>query len=297
MNYFAFSFSGELTGWPALLVIGLLFYIFIYLPIKFVFSLLAKIKQKNDRLRNLKQRTIVAEYETPTGLTPAEIGFLHDSKLNIAEVYATIIYLHKQGLIMLVETGGRQIIESTRPAPPTLKPFEKYVLAYASQHTQEAVTIGLLKRAKLEGDLVINKQLQDAGYLLTRREQIKRSLFRLGLIWLSLIILTTVLTRPNTSEGIQALIFFMVFLAPVYFVTSVFLYFTIQKIAGEPWLLSPEIKNIWPDIEGYSQYIKQVELDNLQFESQEMQGQIRNKSLPYAIALGYNTGWLDKVKN
>jgi hypothetical protein len=55
--------------------------------------------------------------------------------------------------------------------------------------------------------------------------------------------------------------------------------------------MTKKFKQIWPEIEGYRDYIRQVEVDELKFESEELKTSSKNKALPYAIALELNTEW------
>lgn len=292
MRYFA----AEVTGVPAFLIMLGLAYLLIYLPIKLTVTLIAYVKQKNDRLRRLQQRTVIAEYEPPHNLAPAEMGFMYDAKLSSAEVFGTMVSLEHKGLVVISENEKGLQITGAKPVLPDLKEFEKLILQHCTNHLGQNIDHRMLKSIRIKADLVIKKQLQVQGYLATTTEQIKKSFLRLGLIMLGLIALTALITHPSTASGISTLIFFTIFLLPVYFVMSIFLYFVIQKVAGEPWLGTPKLKQVWPDIEGFRLFIQQVELDNLQFDSENTKGIIKNKTLPFAIALGFNTGWLDKIK-
>jgi hypothetical protein len=73
------------------------------------------------------------------------------------------------------------------------------------------------------------------------------------------------------------------------------LYRAYQKIAGEPWLGTKKLKQVWSEIEGYRHFIEVVEADKLEFDSENTKGIVKNKTLPYAIALGFNTGWTKKI--
>lgn len=292
MDYFAV----ELTGLPAFLIIVAVLYIFIYLPLKLVISVIAKGKQKTDHVRLLRQKTVIAEYSAPADLTPSELGFLYDSKLSTAEVYATIIALQQQGLVVLEETDSGLIIGETRQAPLSLKEADKYVLGILGENRAQALTKRLLEKMLSAVQLIIKRQLYEQGYLVSPIEQIKRSFIRLGLIACSLMALTIFgLFRHSLSDPTGP-IFFAIFFSPFYFFISIFLYLKFKKIAGEPWLGSPKLKTIWPEIEGYHQYISLVEIDNLKFDSEDTKQAIKDKNLPYAIAFDFNTGWLDKLK-
>lgn len=291
MNHFA----TDLNGLPALVVIIVVLYLFLYVPIKLVVTIIAHIKQKNDRLRLLEQKTVVAEYQPPAELTPAEIGFLYDAKLALPEVYATVIYLEQLGLIELSSEQGKYRIQTVNPDATGLREFETYILWFLDQHSGEVITKRMLRHVRWKADLIIKRQLQAFGYLASTAEQTRRSLIRIGIILGLLFGLTIIAVHPHSSNGFIALLFIFVIGTPLYFIAAVFLYIRVQKISGEPWLGTPKLKEIWSDIEGYRQFIELVELDNLQFDSESTKGTIQNKTLPYAIALGFQTGWQEKL--
>ena len=92
------------------------------------------------------------------------------------------------------------------------------------------------------------------------------------------------------------MIFMLIISSPGYFMLSLFIYMKYIKIAGESWLGSVKLKQVWPEIEGYRYYIEVVDADQLKFESENTKGLAKNKALPYAVALGINTNWLKTVK-
>lgn len=295
MNYLAL----ELTGTPAflfiLLIVTIVAYVLLYIPMKLIISAVAHGRKRTEKYQLLKQRTVIAEYDPPAGLTPAEMGFLYDTQLSIAEVYATVIYLEHQGLIKLADNKGKLEIISTQPATAELQAFEAYVLQALSERVGQTISKRMLRRIRRWGDQTIKVQLRQKDLIVSASEQLKRSLLRLGYIWVSMVLFTALVFHPHTWPSFMGFMFAMVFFFPLYAIIAAFLYMRFQRIAGEPWLATPKLKEIWSDVEGYYQFIKLVELDNLQFDSKTTNGVVKNKVLPYAIALGFDTGWSKKV--
>ncbi len=292
-------FAFEISGIPALLLVIIIvavpLYLFLYLPFKLVMIVVAHASQKAERLRRLQQQTIVAEYDPPGGLTPAEIGFLFDSKLSLAEIFGTVAYLEQQGLILITEQPDGLLITAGKTVPSNLKKFERYVLDTINEQSGRPLTLKLMKKMRPLAEQVLKKQLQEQGYLLAITEQMKRSFDRLLIIVILLVLLFPVATfQVHTLEGITLTGLFFFFAWPLYFIFAFRLYATYKKIAGEPWLGTPKLKEIWSDIEGYRHFIEVVEADNLKFDTETTKGIIKDKTLPYAIALGFNTGWRQK---
>jgi hypothetical protein len=308
-----FLFAFEISGLPALLLILLIIYIFIYLPLKFAMILISRAKQKAGKLHALHHNTIIAEYDPPSGLAPAELGFLYDTKIEPDELYATVVSLQQKDLVNINELNGQFVIGATQPPTAALKDFEKFTLNFLSRHQGQVITRNLLgklnpklKFVKAGEDFnpqelitinaIIKKGLETDGYLVSASEQIKKSLLRMGIIGLGLYILTFLIFRPHTLANIEAFLFFMALAWPVYFFVAIGLYIGSAKVAGQPWLGTPKLKQIWPEIEGYREFIKQVELDTIKYDSDDKKGLIKNKTAPYAIPLGFNTGWQNKIK-
>lgn len=102
---------------------------------------------------------------------------------------------------------------------------------------------------------------------------------------------TFIFSFPKTWGEVGGILLFLILFAPVYIVITIFLYIKFRKIDGADWLGTPKLKAIWPDIEGYRQFIKLVELDRLRYDTEQTEHKIKNSALPYAVALGFNTGW------
>jgi hypothetical protein len=313
-------FALELTGLPALLVFLILLYVFIYMPLKIIVKIFAHAKVKTDRLQKLNSNVVVAEYDPPEGLTPAELGFLFDNKLGIGEVYATILTLEAQGLVTLVEEGGKLNIQQVQPASKDLRDFDKAVLnilankdnsisvgaltiegapeLLRSNNKVKAINKKLLKNITRSAELALRKELQTQGYLKSTKDQINSLLRRLVPLMMALIFLTVYTSHPKSiNAAAEITILLLIVFSPAYFLVAVFLLSAFQKVAGDPWSGTQKLKQVWPEIEGYREYIKVVEAGELQFESENAKQVIKNKNLPYAIALGFNTGWLEKVEN
>jgi hypothetical protein len=311
----------DITGIPALLIILLLFYLFVYTPIKLVVKVIAHGSKKAERIRLLQQQTVIAEYDSPAGLTPAEIGFLFDTKINITEIFATIVSLQQRGLVTIEDEDKLKVIE-VKNAPNDIKPFDKYVLNALKNGTKvnkkinigEAITMDkaftiesrndgdkiinkrFLKNVRWGSELILRQELQSQGYIKTTKEQVRSVGVRLGFIMVVIVwVLPLWAFHPKNFADALALMAFFTFFAPFFLIVAIFLLLNYQKIAGEPWLGTPKLKEIWPDIEGYRQFIEQVEADRLKFESENTKGTVKNKTLPYAIALGFNTGWKKKI--
>jgi hypothetical protein len=84
-------------GFPAVVFLFLV----LGIPI-FIVALMAASSSRFKRRKNqLSQQSIKAEYDPPENLSPAEIGYLFDSRFGRAELVSTLLDLEQKGLIEL----------------------------------------------------------------------------------------------------------------------------------------------------------------------------------------------------
>lgn len=143
--------SFNLSGFPALILLSVLCYIFVYLPLKMITVLIAHAKQKADQRQQLQQQTIIAEYNPPEGFTPAELGYMYDTKLNAAEVFATITALEQQGFIETHKAKRSLILSNVKPSTANLNDFDAWLLSFLMPHAGKPITKRLLNKISLEG--------------------------------------------------------------------------------------------------------------------------------------------------
>jgi hypothetical protein len=318
-----YVFALEISGVPFVLLLLLFLYVFFYTPIKLIVKLIAHAKAKADRLHKLSGNVVIAEYDPPNKFTPAEIGYLFDNKIGVQEVFATILDLSNRGLISIDDSQAKLTIHGVQAIPNNLTEFEKGVLEsikndyrnedgnfnigpvtvvgspkfVESRFKNQIKTIDkwMLRRILMQYNFVLREELRKQGYLKPLKEQIKAVLIRFMPLMFALMFLTIYLFHPKTIVKAADILLFLLFFAPFYFIFTFFLLETYQKIAGDPWAGTDKLKQLWPEIEGYREFIKQVDQDNLNFESENTKGVIKNKVLPYAIALGIDTSWKNKL--
>lgn len=292
---YTYALSLELHGLPALLagllVLFVFFYVFIFVPLKIITSLVAHGKKKADRIIALQQTVIKAAYEPPAGFSAAEIGFLYDKKISIEETFASIIQLEQAGIVVLERKNGHLLLSHVDLAVPIAKQHLNELRKHIIPMQASNITMLKLKSLAWRQTVSVRNGLIEAGYFQTFWQQVKQSLVRIGIVHTLLLLLTLAIFRPNTLAA--GLVFFSVtfILSPLYFLTSVLLVNKYTKIAGETWLGTPRLKQLWPEIEGYKLYIQLVEEDNLKFDTEHTKTVVKNKAHAYAIALGFNTGW------
>ena len=248
-----------------------------------------------DRLRK-RAMTVVAQYEAPDGLTPAQIGLLSDNKAALQELSATILDLAVRGYIKITLVRPKSWYRKANYRFDQLKPFDDLkdyekklitVFFYSMQPTvtMDDVTTHMSGSSSAAIQIqLINKQigqgLKDAGYYNYTpsgqgTEILAHSISSIGLV--SYVGFITV------SSHAVPLFAFLILLA--------FFAFQVWTIVRRPKLTDTGLEE-WAKVEGFKLYLKVAESDRLNFSDAPVKTPERfNALLPYAVALGVEKEW------
>lgn len=102
--------------------------------------------------------------------------------------------------------------------------------------------------------------------------------------------------KTDFIAGMVFALLIFVFFFPLFMCLALVAGTIYNNIVGQPGLWTEKLKTPWPQIEGFREYVRQVDLDEIQFESSKLKMVSKNKNLPYAIALGLNTEWESRFK-
>lgn len=287
-----------LTGIPAFVVIVIL----LYGPIILVTILVSRALRRIQLAKQIRRKVIVAEYQPPLGLSPAELGYLYDTKVRNQELVATLLDLQQREVISIRQKNDYPFATPNKNSDTKLKPHEQYLVNALGKGSTLHRVFFLRHRTFFEATLY--EQLVTAGYL-------ESSLFsgaKNWILWLNLLgvfifpgsLCIAALFKPDLGilgllstffGGVFIMLVFGLLGAPIYTIFSGITLAIYTRIAGKSWLRTRKLKDEWRAIEGYRQYVHMVELDNLQFESSTLKGMSKNSTLPYAIALGFSVSW------
>ena len=114
------------TGFSAIIAL----FIFLAIPLTFVTLVIGRTSRFTHRKKQLIQNVIIAEYDPPANLTPAEIGYLFDSRIDKTEVIATLVGLEQRSLVNLTynKFDGLHVEKSVAQLPNDLRQHELYLL-------------------------------------------------------------------------------------------------------------------------------------------------------------------------
>lgn len=233
-------------------------------------------------------KTIIAEYEIPAGLSPIETGMIMKSGgFNNTFITAEIISLATKGLITIKEIESKvlfftnkdhELTKNYNPeADKTLNEAQHEIVEGIFKDGQ-TVKLSSLKNSFYKNIPAIKKAttkiLKDKGYLETTG-------FYMGNILKGLGALLVILSVPLGSSSF--------FLTISLFVTAVIM-IVFSFIMPKRTLAGTEMN--WK-INGFKLFMETVDKDRAEFYEKE---NIFEKCLPYAILFGMTKIWINKIK-
>lgn len=326
------SYSGHFEGTAAyviLLIIAAVLCLLFSLLILPALLLAAIARRRAERIRNERVTTIITQYEPPCGLSPAEVGLLYDMRCQRTEVMATLFDLEQRGIVKLIDSSTVEIINQA--AYDSLAEYEKIAIRIAKGETSALDTprtfpftltdatsgttyrfdLPLPQRQSLRAfsqavqQSIIAKGIPMRNFMLAF---LKRAIIVTLVIGL-LPLLTVAMSGESNGVSYNAwsgqafvgaftlTIAMGLLLGPAYLASSLFFTWLWTKIAGRYWINTRAARALWPELEGYRLYLKQVDLDNIQFESTDRSGTPVTKTLPYAMVFGLDTRWQARLED
>lgn len=229
-----------------------------------------------------KRETIIAEYEPPDGLSPAEVGTIYDNKADTKDITATLIDLAIKGYLKIKQTGeGRKDYT-----------FIKLKEVGDLKNDYEVDLVNSIFGSKTETKL---NDLKNTFY--TDLNRIKRNIYN------------TVTNKkyyaknPNRAKfGCLFIFSLLMFMAsiPLGFVTLNFylgislLISSIIMFVFSMFMSKRTIKGVrtLEKILGFKEFLTVTEKERLKFHNPpDMVPELFEKFLPYAMALGVETEW------
>lgn len=268
---------------------------------------------KAARHRNQKDALVVAQYDPPNNLSAAEIAYLYDRTFGEQELLASLFSLEQRGKLRLekvksTDTANFTVASRSKGTEKDLSSFDQeLILLINIIEKKDWLSIKRDSSIWENGfEIYLERDLQAKGLILLPDDLHRQKVITLfvgvflafcgtfGSFWIAGESLGIGSQDQFEVLGGQIHTFVLLVLmaietallyAALRFATAMFCRGsnTVQGTA----LLS----KLWPEIEGYRQYVKQVELDNVVFENENSQQTAMQTVLPYAIALNLTTSW------
>lgn len=325
------TYEGTFEGWAAygiILAVGVVLCVLIGLLVLPALLVAGVARRQAERVRNKRVATVITQYDPPRGLSPAQVGLLYDMHCGQNEIMATLFALEQRGIVRLVDARNVEILDQAAYAG--LAEYEKIAIRIARGETsaidtQRTVPIMITNAdtgARYQFDLPLPQQKSLQAFSRAVRRSITdkgipmRS-FAAGFVTRVLIVALVlgllpmlIATTPTISNEIEyngwstqsfmtaffITLFSGFYFLPLYLGLGAFMVWLWTKLAGRYWINTHEARALWPELEGYKLYLKQVDLDNIQFESTDHASSPVTKTLPYAMVFGLETRWQARLE-
>jgi hypothetical protein len=254
------------------------------------------------RGRDPRLRPIMAVYEPPAGLAPAELGTLVDNSPDLRDITATIVDLAVRGYILIEEKETEKafgLLKSTdyyfRLRKPyqgatDLKPFEyklldRFFSGRQSSYIKDvapAVTLSDLENSFYRHlpdlrDTLLDEMIR-RGYYDRRPDQVRKLYLGVGAAVLGLSFYLGGLVGQVLGVGESTALFSGLLSG--------------AAIAGFGWFMPARTQKgarVLEGVLGFEEFLSRVEADRLQ--RMITSPQLFEKFLPYAMALGVESQW------
>lgn len=270
-----------------------------------------------DRASLRRDKAVVAEYEAPTYLSPAELGYIVDNRFGNNEVLATLIVLMQKGVIKLVrhEPGDPLLTlgKVNDGDNANMDNAELTVLSWVRGKNVDKVSWkGITHYVSKAYGPRSNFHEEVKGQLATKGFTKRRSFFSAFsadysfVVALIFTLVLAVLVFSNYSnyvetgffEGYQTVLYSMASIVAIpLMVAAWFIILYSSKLtvyayfvaAGRPLNMTGLFKHRWRDVAGYQLFVKTVEFSRLDADTNLM-----DPAMPYAVALGFRPD-IDKM--
>lgn len=259
-------------------------------PVVLVLLLMALASSRYKKHQFRKDQTMVAEYEAPDKLGPAEIGYLFSFRAESSQLYGTIFDLERRGFLAVERRPEGLAAQALAVSTSTLTPAEQYV--YAAFKTPRVVSALDIAAMLPRFALIMIQELEQFGYLSgsVAKHYAKVVLGTAALM--AAVFPGSLLLLGHDPGLVLTVIFLGIMLALcVYAPGALLLAWFYTRAAGHAWMGTRKLRALWPQLLGYRSYIQLAELDQLAYSSDDLKASCRDAAFGYAVALGLNTGW------
>jgi uncharacterized membrane protein len=285
----------------------LFFVIFVLIFFESSTQIIKIIKPKPVVPKGLKNRPIVVEYNPPDNLSPIEIGTLLNRRVDITDISSVIIDLAVRGYLKiryipqtinsLVDKKDFELIK-LKDGADLIKPTDKKIFSILFRG-RDSVRLSYLKKNKTILKSDINKIKEDMEQYLYKKgyfdqttknklKKLKTYLFStIFVLCIGFLILT--ILQSKFKPIFMSIITVLSIVSPIIIVVLVI-------VSSNPKLTKKGISTL-EKILGFKEFLELTEKDRLRLlNAPELQPEMFEKFLPYAMVLGVEDKWAKKFE-
>jgi hypothetical protein len=249
----------------------------------------------------LRRATIIAEYQIPANLTPAEMGYMYELRLSRRQLVATLFNLEYRGIITIDEKKQVSLIGKDLSK---LLPHEWMITKLLDDAENKSLPLDdfLGREHMREFEKRVRTSLVSKGFIKSNS-----IVFSLTVGWLKmlgvLVFGVGTLFLAYAFFAMQSTTFSGVFLAPLVTLIRSIIFLPLNAlfaavlivvhiyVSGQSGLGTESLLRIWPKIEAYREFVREVEDSSLRYANQDLYQKTFERSAAYALALGIRTDW------
>jgi len=238
------------------------------------------------------QGTIIAQFDAPDNLTPAEVGTIIDEKADKKDVTAEVIELAIQGYLKIKRTEKKKFIGKEtdyeliklKDADDKLKSYQKKLLNSLFKYGKQKTFLSDLNESFYKDFQEIQKQiykdLVDEGYFPQSPLKVRGLYLAWGFLFI--IFSAVAFSAIGSLWGISFLLSGIIIIVFSFFMPVK----TIKGVKARDHIL------------GLKEYLKVAEKDRIKFHNApEKNPQLFEKLLPYAMVLGVEKEWAKQFED
>lgn len=236
-----------------------------------------------------QNETVIAQYEPPDGLLPAEMGILIDNKTTMSEITATLIDLAVRGYIKIQQTDKKYSFIILNSDTSKLADYEKILFDMLLANAYTGDKDNVVELSKLDGktaagvvDTVkatVISRLVTAGYYVKGKTSTLKGGAGIG---------------GTIAACVLIAVFFRAFIIFALPFLGAYLGYTIAKTSK----MTKAGYDMWARVAGFKLFLAVTETDRLKFsDAPKRNPQLFNELLPSAIALGVEKEWANQFKD
>lgn len=240
------------------------------------------------------RQTIIAYYEPPLGVHPAEMAFLYDQTFGKEEYLATLFDLERRGYIAIIPTTDTDdFVVSLKPTfyKERLGNIDLHVLATLAitKRGQHIYWRDASRRIALHDrslQHVVETELVRRGWITERYRDKEYGIMTLFFIIAIFGVSAACLIPLGYIDWVYASAAIVSFI--FWWPTTRSTYFRALRMAPR---FNRHFTRVWGQLEGYRLFVEKVELDRIRFANHVAHEKYRHDTLPYAVALNLATDW------
>lgn len=268
------------------------------------------------RTHRIKRQIVTTLYKVPLQLSPAEFSYLFSTRIKKPQLYATLLDLSNQGIVLLRKRDGEIVAELGAHLSEELRKYElmllKQIYNAGGKATMTALASGQSSYGVKDGRIIngtklyiflwlLRSGLQQNGIIqqrpVTRYVRIVLVYGVLLSLLLSMLFLLSLRSLQMLDGGninlnllrynaVSALLFWSMLLPPM-LLASFFVMRFHGRMLGRVWLFSAKSRRYLLQMEAFREFVRLTHKDRLRFANDDLKKEAIKATKPYAVALGY----------